>query len=110
MDAGKTTFPHERNKNKDLDDTTRLRTHTIGVLCYGFPIPALALVHDLTHYDNNANTIVTALHHTLQRNIEKIKQIREEKEKLQQITQHMSEEERQKYLKDFKTREKYTVW
>ena len=110
MDAGKTQFPHERVKNKDLDSTERLKTHAVGIMCHGFPIPALALVHNLTHYSDDANLIVSALHLTLQRNIEKMNEIQKQKDKADEKMNNMNEGEREKYMKERNLREKFSVW
>ncbi len=110
MDAAKSQFPRERTRNKDLDPLPKLKTHTVGVLCHGFPIPALSIVHNLTHYDNNANLIISVLNLTLQRQAEKMAKIKEEKEQEEEITENMSADQRDKYIKERQLREKYCVW
>jgi hypothetical protein len=116
MDSAKTTFPHEgkcKSKNLDVGDQAKLRTHTIGALCNGFPVPAVMLVNDLGHYEADANVIVSSLHKILELQLTRIQEIKRENEAEDEKMSRMADIERSAYEAEKKKngiKRKRAVW
>lgn len=98
MDVSKTYLPREKGTpNKDLDKYERLKTHTMGAICDGMPLPVAVLVHVTHHYPNDANLTVTALHQILVENANELRDMMQQAEEERQEEATMTEEELEKH-------------